>query len=110
MPLNMNEYASWLNGISNRYRQSQIKAAISVNTEMLKFYWSLGADILRLEKDQPWGTKFMQRLSSDLKVQMLDATCFSCVNLYYMVRFFRLYASPQIVQQAAEQLKRRIER
>ena len=107
MPVNMNEYASWLNGIAKRYRQSQIKAAISVNTEMLKFYWSLGADIVRLEKDQPWGSKFMQRLSSDLKVQMPDATCFSRINLYYMVRFFRLYASPQIVQQVAEQLEAR---
>ena len=45
-------YSDWLNGIASRYRQSQIKAAISVNAEMLKFYWSLGADIIRMEKDQ----------------------------------------------------------
>lgn len=97
-------YSDWLNGIASRYRQSQIKAAISVNAEMLKFYWSLGADIIRMEKDQPWGSKFMQRLSTDLKVSMPDASCFSRVNLYYMVRFFKLYVPPKIVQQVAEQL------
>ena len=98
-------YSDWLNGIASRYRQSQIKAAISVNAEMLKFYWSLGADIIRMEKDQPWGSKFMQRLSTDLKVSMPDASCFSRVNLYYMVRFFKLYVPPKIVQQVAEQLR-----
>ena len=97
-------YSDWLNGIASRYRQSQIKAAISVNTEMLKFYWSLGADIIRMEKDQPWGSKFMQRLSIDLKVSMPDASCFSKTNLKYMRRFFLLYCPRSIGQQVADQL------
>lgn len=48
---------------------------------MLKFYWSLGADIVRLEKDQPWGSRFMQRVSADLKAWMPEAKCFSVANL-----------------------------
>ena len=48
---------------------------------MLKFYWSLGADIVRLEKDQPWGPRFMQRVSADLKAWMPEAKCFSVANL-----------------------------
>lgn len=55
-------------------------------------------------KDQPWGSKFMQRVSADLKAWMPEAKCFSRVNLYYMVRFFNLYAPVKIVQQVAEQL------
>ena len=51
--------------------------------------WSLGADIVRLEKDQPWGSKFMQRVSADLKAWMPEAKCFSVRNLQYM----RLFAS-----------------
>ena len=54
--LNALEYTDWLSGLSKRFRQSQIKAAMAVNVELLKFYWSLGADILRMEKDQPWGS------------------------------------------------------
>ena len=100
--MNVAEYKTWIGGIARRYRQSQIKAATAVNVEMLKFYWSLGADIVRLEKDQPWGSKFMQRVSTDLKAWMPEAKCFSRVNLYYMVRFFNLYAPAKIVQQVAE--------
>lgn len=103
--IDVQSYDGWLNGIARRYRQSQIKAAISVNAEMLRFYWSLGADIVRMEKDQPWGSKFIQRVSSDLKTRMPEVKCFSRVNLYYMVRFFKLYAPKQIVHQLGEQLQ-----
>ena len=87
--MNINEYNAWIGGIARRYKQSQIKAATAVNAEMLKFYWSLGADIVRLEKDQTWGSKFMHRVSADLKAWMPEAKCFSVRNLQYM----RLFAS-----------------
>lgn len=103
--MNVEEYKTWIGGIARRYRQSQIKAATAVNVEMLKFYWSLGADIVRLEKDQPWGSKFMRRVSADMKAWMPEAKCFSRVNLYYMVRFFKLYMPIEIVHQLGEQLK-----
>ena len=45
----------------------------------------------------------MHRVSADLKAWMPEAKCFSCINLYYMVRFFNLYAPAQIVQQVVEQ-------
>ena len=51
--MNVEEYKTWIGGIARRCKQSQIKAATAVNVEMLKFYWALGADILRLEKDRP---------------------------------------------------------
>ena len=52
MTVNLKEYKGWLGEISKRYRQSQIKAAVAVNTEMLKFYFSLGPDIVRMENDR----------------------------------------------------------
>lgn len=64
---------------------------------------SVHRTIVRLEKDQPWGSKFMHRVSADLKAWMPEAKCFSRINLYYMVRFFNLYAPAQIVQQVVEQ-------
>ena len=60
-------YASWIESLSARYRQSQIKAAVAVNTEMLKFYFGLGRDLTLMEKDQPWGSGFLKRVSLDLK-------------------------------------------
>ena len=87
--MNVEEYKTWIGAIARRYRQSQIEAAPAINVEMLKFYWSPGADIVRLEKVQPWGSKFMQRVSADLKAWMPEAKCFSVRNLQYM----RLFAS-----------------
>ena len=102
--MNGKEYKTWIGGIARRYRQSQIKAATAVNVEMLKFYWSLGADIVRLEKDQPWGSKFMQRVSADLKTWMPEAKCFSVRNLQYMRLFVELYGTRGIAQQPVAQL------
>jgi hypothetical protein len=36
------DYQSWLKDLKLRYRQSQIKAAVKVNDELLKVYWSPG--------------------------------------------------------------------
>ena len=85
--MNVDEYKAWIGGIAKRYKQSQIKAAISINAEMLKFYFSLGADIVRMEKNQQWGSGFLKRLSLDLKLQMPEVNCFSPTNLAYMRRF-----------------------
>ena len=35
-----NEYKEWIGELKQRIRQSQIKAAVKVNTELLKLYWS----------------------------------------------------------------------
>ena len=98
-------YLEWLHGLASRYRASQIKAATAVNSEMLKFYWSLGADIVRMEPNQPWGSKFMQHLSEDIRREIPGAGCFSRINLYYMRWFFELYCMRPTVPQAGEQLK-----
>ena len=40
-----NEYKEWIGELKQRIRQSQIKAAVKVNTELLKLYWSIGGDV-----------------------------------------------------------------
>ena len=97
-------YAEWIESLSARYRESQIKAAVAVNTEMLKFYFGLGRDITLMEKDQPWGSGFLKRVSSDLKRKMPEADCFSPRNLYYMRSFFELYANSIILPQVGAKL------
>lgn len=116
------EYKSWIKELSSRYRKSQIKAALKVNSEMLRFYYGLGKDIVSMKAENRWGSGFMKNLSRDLKVQNPEATCFSQTNLLYMKNFYLLYRSyleftPQvegkleetsITQQVVEQLPKRI--
>ncbi len=99
------DYTQWVEELSVRYRQSQIKAAVKVNTEMLKFYYSLGRDILTKKAETVWGSKFFECLSRDLKNMNPGATCFSPTNLLYMKNFYRLYNSfLEITPQAGEQM------
>ena len=44
------EYKQWFADIKSRLRNSQIKAAIKVNSTLLEFYWSLGRDIVKMNK------------------------------------------------------------
>jgi len=52
------EYLLWIKDISTRFKQSQIKAACQVNSELMKFYWSLGRDISLLEQGNGYGAGF----------------------------------------------------
>lgn len=85
-------YTQWVEQLSQRFRQSQVKTAVKVNTEMLRFYWSLGHDIVALKAEARWGSKFLKNLSSDLTHLMPDATCFSETNLKYMRYFYEMYS------------------
>ncbi len=60
------EYLEWIAELRKRYRQSHIKAAVKVNSEMLKFYWSIGKDITDRQYENKYGTHFYENLSRDL--------------------------------------------
>ena len=62
-------YVKWLSDLKKRIRVAQLKAAVKVNEEMLKFYWSLGEDICEKQKQHRWGANFMKRLSLDLRTE-----------------------------------------
>ncbi len=84
-------YTEWITGISERFRCSQIKAATSVNSEMLKFYWNLGREITEKKSKYQWGDKFFENLSRDLRALIPGIKSFSATNLRYMQRFYLLY-------------------
>lgn len=88
---NKSAYSSWLERLSQEYQRSQIKAAVSVNREMLSFYWHLGRDITAMKADSKWGGGFYETLSRDLKDRIPSASCFSTTNLRYMERFYHLF-------------------
>ena len=38
-------YVKWVNEIKHKIQSAQLKAAISVNQELLKLYWEIGKSI-----------------------------------------------------------------
>lgn len=94
---NDSRYQSRIADISKRFRSSQIRAAMKVNDEMLRFYWSLGRDISRLSENAVYGSGLYKQVSADLTKRLPDVKSFSVTNLHYMVWFYELYRNlPQL--------------
>ena len=102
------EYTQWVEQLSVRYHQSQIKAAIKVNRELLNYYWELGRDIAALHVEERWGEGVIKNLSTDLQRRNPNSKGLSRTNIYYAKKFYLLYASyyrilPQVVEQFEEE-------
>lgn len=93
------DYAQLLSGLKDRFRRSQIKAAVRVNTSMLEFYWDMGRDISRLRADAKWGSAFFDCLSLDLKAEFPGQTGFSVTNIKYAKRWYEFYNQQHIIRQ-----------
>ena len=90
--ININpEYQQWIGEVAKRFRQSQIRAAVRVNNEMLRFYWTLGRDLSRLHLDATYGSNFYKSVSDDLHDIFPEVHSFSPTNLKYMRYFYELY-------------------
>ena len=50
-------YAAFLAELKQRIRSARLAAAISVNTELVLLYWSIGRDILGRQREGGWGSK-----------------------------------------------------
>lgn len=99
-------FKDWLKDIKQRIKQSQLKAAVRVNTELLLLYWDIGKDIVQRDVESKWGSKIYSTLSAELKDAFPGIKGFSVTNLKYMKRFYQFYSVEQeIGQQPVDQLE-----
>lgn len=61
------EYIAWISEIKRRYISAQIKASIKINTEKLRFNWSLGRDLVMRKAEEHWGSGVVEQLTSTCK-------------------------------------------
>jgi hypothetical protein len=87
------EYSAWLKELKNKIRSVQIKAAVKVNTEMLSFYWELGADIVEKQAEAIWGDGFLAQLSKDLIAEFPVMQGFSERNLRAIRQWYLFYSA-----------------
>lgn len=84
-------YVQWIADIKGRYRNSQIKSAIRVNTALLEFYWSVGRDLVALKAEERWGSGIVKQFALDMRNTFPDAKGFSDTNVKYMKRWYLFY-------------------
>lgn len=85
------EYREWVKALAIRYRNSQIKAAVKVNSEKLYFNWMLGHDLVEMHVEERWGESVIVQLSKDLRSELPGVDGLSKSNIYYCKKFYLLY-------------------
>jgi len=100
------DYFAWIGELKIRYRATQIKAAISVNSALIEFYLGLGKDISEKYANAAkiYGTAFFVGLSADLKVAIPECGGLSPRNIRYCRSFYELFAATGNLQQLVAKL------
>ncbi|GAB1232611.1 hypothetical protein UT4_10770 [Ferrigenium sp. UT4] len=99
------DYKAFLTDIKRRIQSAQIKAAVSVNRELILLYWDMAEQISQKQKTSTWGDGFLAQMSRDLQSEFPDMKGFSLRNLKYMRQWFQFWSEGvQIGQQAVAQL------
>ena len=102
--LSLAEYGEFLNNLKLEIRQSQIRAAMSVNAEVIFLYWEIGKSILQQQTNSGWGAKVIDRLARDLRNEFPGVKGFSTRNLKYMRSFAENWQDFEFVQQVLHKL------
>lgn len=101
------EFKSWVSQLKKDIRHAQVKAAIKVNTELLRLYWRMGADICEKQKSASWGDGWLKELSRELMAEFPDMKGLSYRNLQYIRQWYLFYNQGNIiVQQVVAQLQK----
>jgi len=97
-------YKNLLTDIKQRILSAQLKAALSVNAEMIFLYWQIGDSIAQKQKEQGWSSGVIPQLAKDLKIEFPNSKGYSERNLGRMLAFYREYPNESILPQAVAKL------
>lgn len=89
------DYVQWLHELKERYRKTQIKAAVKVNAEQLLFNRQMGRDLVQRRAEDTWGSGIVEQVSLDLQAAFPDVKGFSARNLWSMKKWYSFYAFSQ---------------
>jgi len=101
MLINNDEYFTILENIKTQIKSAQYRGALGLNREQIVLYWNIGKIIV---SDAKWGSKFIDNLARDIKLEFPNATGYSARNLKYMRKFAELFVDDEIVPTLLAQL------
>ena len=102
--INNLEYINWISDLKSKIQSAQLKAAVSVNKELLSLYWEIGKSISMKITKSNWGNSIVEKLSKDLKSEFPNQKGFSRSNLFSMKKWFDFYSSSDIEIEKVQQL------
>lgn len=103
---NNEEYKHLINSLLQRIKQTRMQTAIGVNSQLIKLYWSIGKDIVKMQEHNAYGDALIYQLSEDLQREFPDVKGFSYRNLHYMKNMYLTFNQvdtnlPQLVAESS---------
>lgn len=86
-------YAILLADLKARVRSAQLRAAVSVNGELIVLYWDIGKAIVEAQKTKGYGKLVVERLAADLQNAFPGIKGFSPQNVWFMRSFFLAWSA-----------------
>ena len=87
----LTEYSKFIKSLKAKIRSAQIKAAVVVNSELVKLYWEIGKEIVKKQEQEGWGSKALEKVAKDLQNEFPGIEGFSRSNIFRMKAFFIAY-------------------
>jgi DUF1016 N-terminal domain len=97
-------YPELLAEVKARIAAARTRAALAVNSELIRLYWDIGHEILEREQREGWGAKVIDRLAADLRREFPEMTGLSRSNLHYMRQLAAAWPDSEVVPQPVGQL------
>jgi predicted nuclease of restriction endonuclease-like (RecB) superfamily len=92
MNLIFSKYQDFVIEIKKQIASSQLKAALSVNKELILLYWNIGKMIFENQSLLEGRNNFIDQLAKDIKSDFPLTSGFSRTNLFNIRRFYNFYA------------------
>ena len=90
-PISTNEYTSTLAELKKQIQECQLRAITTVNKELVRLYWMIGKTIVERQENSGWGSRFIEKLATDLQNEFPGIEGFSRANIFRMKAFFLAY-------------------
>jgi len=81
-------YANLLADLKARVRAAQLRAAVSVNRELILLYWDIGKIIVEAQNTKGYGKQVVEQLAEDLHTAFPKMDGFSPRNVWRMRAFY----------------------
>lgn len=85
------DYPQTLSAIKKRIKHAQVKAALSVNVELIRLYWDIGKIVVEKQENSGWGAQVIEKLGRDLQAAFPGISGFSRANMFRMKAFYTAY-------------------
>lgn len=90
------DYVQCLSEILHRVKQTHLSTAIGINQQLVKLYWYIGKNIVRMQQNSKYGDALLYQLSEDLQRNLPDNKGFSYRNLHYMRKMYLTFERKDI--------------